>query len=126
MALTGLALAFLLVGGCDETVTHKYSSRADAEKDRLFDKGWLPAIIPRSSSNIVTRNDLDLNTSRGSFDFAKEDLEEFLSHLIRLESRDMDRFEAYSYKRDSGMIEHWIFLIDLERHYCRYEFEFDQ
>ncbi|MDR6674576.1 hypothetical protein [Xanthomonas sp. 1678] len=42
---------------------------ADARADRLFERGWLPDVLPTSTVRIRTSNNLDLNTSVGEFDF---------------------------------------------------------
>ena len=68
-----------------DTVEHHYPTITDAHSDRLFDKGWLPPIIPASSYNITTHNNLDLNTSVGDFSFQKEDLPLFLTSLLPLQ-----------------------------------------
>ena len=104
----------LLVAACD-VVERYYPTRAAAEKDRLFERGWLPEIIPPSSRRIKTRNDLDLNTSTGEFYFDNQDLTGFLKHLTRLPSRDHKAYKAYSHEK-------WVFLIDSEKNYCRYNF----
>ena len=99
-------------------VTSRYETRTEAEADSLFGRGWLPDIIPQSSINIVTKNDLDLNTSRGEFSFADEDLLQFLSHLTRRKKLDSGRYIAYSFKG-------WVFLIDHKNLYCRYYLNFN-
>ena len=61
----GLVLWFLAGG----VVERSYSSLQSAREDLVFDRGWLPDILPPSSSKIKTSNNLDLNTSQGSFEF---------------------------------------------------------
>ena len=77
-------LALLSFAGCSEKVQSHYPTRADAETAQLFDRGWLPVIIPPSSRNIKVENDLDLNTSAGEFHFKTNDSFSFLSHLHKL------------------------------------------
>jgi hypothetical protein len=38
----------------------------------LFERGWLPDIVPDSSREITINNDLDLNLSKGEFFFDPE------------------------------------------------------
>jgi hypothetical protein len=111
-----LVTACLSITGCDETVTSDYATRADAEADQLFERAWLPEIIPPSSRDIVTKNDLDLNTSTGEFHFDPADRAAFVAQLTRLASRDEKDQLGYSY-------ETWVFLLDRTKPFCRYEFK---
>ena len=61
-----LALALWLVPG--DVVERSYPTLESARRDRLFERGWLPDVLPPSSSRIAVSNNLDLNTSRGSFE----------------------------------------------------------
>ena len=84
MTLTRIVIfvfAAFLVCGCGDTVTSRYETRADAEADKLFQRGWLPSIIPKSSYDITTKNDLDINVSEGQFSFAPNHAEEFIQFV---------------------------------------------
>lgn len=121
LAATGLLL------GCDAVVTNRYSSRRAAEADRLFERGWLPEIIPNSSRKIVTRNDLDLNTSEGRFAFEPGDSAAFLAHLQKLTAAEAPGAETakfiergfwpYAYQRDACR---WIFFVHSDAGQCEY------
>ena len=104
---------------CDERVTHHYPTRKEAEADQLFERGWLPRVIPASSTGIVTRNNLDHNTSTGEFHFDPAERTLFIGHLTRLPSRDGKNHLGYSF-------EEWVFLVDRTRGFCRYEFTLDR
>src|SRR5688500_8592456 len=52
-----------------DVVDNRYSSLADARADHLFERGWLPDILPASAHDIRTTNNLDLNLSEGEFSF---------------------------------------------------------
>ena len=69
------------ISGCDESVPLHYSTRAEAEAESLFARGWLPEIIPPSSRNISMRNDLDPNISNGEFRFDPSEHDVFVSQL---------------------------------------------
>jgi len=109
MALT--IFAACLVTGCDESVPLNYSTRAEADADGLFARGWLPDIIPPSSRNISMRNDLDLNISNGEFSFEQSDHDAFVSLLERASSRDENGLLAYVY-------DDWTFWIGSDKNYC--------
>lgn len=108
-----LILVACLATGCDESVSLDYSTRAEAEAEKPFARGWPPEIIPASSRGIAMRNDPDSNTSSGSFAFDRSDYEGFVTHLRREPSRDEDGSAAYTYQD-------WIFWIAGERNRCRF------
>jgi hypothetical protein len=79
-----LASALLcLLAACDnlDQVKKHYATRSEAEADHLFQRGWLPSVIPLSSVKIITENDLDLNLSSGEFSFDPSEASAFISHL---------------------------------------------
>ncbi len=45
----------------DESQTRHYPTRADAERDGSFARGWLPADIPADATDIVESHNLDSN-----------------------------------------------------------------
>jgi hypothetical protein len=62
----------LLLAGCD-VVREQHDTLADARKERLFERGWLPDVLPASATDIRSANDLDRNTSIASFDYVVGD-----------------------------------------------------
>ncbi len=44
-----------------ESQTRHYPTRADAERDGSFDRGWLPADLPADATDIVESHNLDSN-----------------------------------------------------------------
>ncbi len=75
--------AVLIMIGCDE-VTKIDATKEQAAASGSIARGWLPNILPRSSTSIKTTNDLDLNTSRASFAFDPEEWDSFAAHLVPL------------------------------------------
>lgn len=71
----------LALAGCSDVVTTRFATVADAKAEGAFERGWLPPFLPDSARAIVERNDLDLNTGTGSFDY---DLPERPTYLERL------------------------------------------
>ena len=102
-----------LLSGCDDSVPLNYSTRAEAEAESLFVRGWLPEIIPPSSRDISMRNDLDLNISNGEFSFDATDHDGFVTNLKRASSRDEGGATAYVYQG-------WIFWMDGDKNHCRF------
>ncbi len=110
-----VVLAGLLLASCDERVKSTYATRTDAVADLLFERGWLPDIIPPSSREIVTKNDLDLNTSSGEFFFDSVEASAFMGKMMRTPSLDRGDYQGF-------MFETWKFLVDPKRGHCRYWF----
>ena len=117
-------LALFLLAGCD-VVTSEYPTRADAEAKSLFARGWLPDFLPVSTANIVTHNNLDINTSWGEFRFEPSELDAFLARLTaggeipRHRSFDplrkiLKRHGSQDYRRYLSSNENhtWLFLVD--------------
>ncbi|MBT9241380.1 hypothetical protein AB6C71_02465 [Vibrio splendidus] len=75
-----------LMSGCSDVVSDEYSTYAQAKEERLFDRGWLPDILPKSTLNIEVNNDLDANTSKGRFIINEPALSEFIAKLESTES----------------------------------------
>src|SRR5688572_23700134 len=84
LIIIACALALL---GCD-VVTDRYATLQDARSDSLFQRGWLPDILPPSSHDIRTSNDLDLNVSSGEFHFSPQEFPDFTASLRAYTSRD--------------------------------------
>ena len=59
----------LALTGCSDVVTTQFATLAEAKAKRAFERGWLPPFLPDSARVIVERNNLDLNTGTGSFDY---------------------------------------------------------
>lgn len=106
----------LSVVGCSDSVEDRYSTRAEAEADSLFQRGWLPAIIPASSRDIVTKNDLDINTSKGGFFFSPSDSEEFIRHLSGTKNP-QEKYSSFTYSDTEST---WFFEIDFNKGHCKY------
>lgn len=124
----------LIASGCSflsDTVTSQYATLADARANRIFERGWLPDVLPGSSYNIITSNNLDLDTSTGEFSFDPSDGQELRSRLkpgAPLRSRfagwpgitsnyKRDGFSAFSYQQEQCT---WSFFCRLERGECIY------
>ena len=71
----------LLLFSSGDVVTSRYATLNEARADQLFERGWLPDILPPESHSIRTSNNLDLNTSDGEFSFASSDYGAFAAQL---------------------------------------------
>jgi hypothetical protein len=115
--------------GC--AVTDHYKTRADAEADELFERGWLPAIIPASARDITTSNDLDINTSKGEFHYDISDTSDFVGHLRPYSGRKpttvrWQNFASEQQSKGRNVLEFtdqrsvWLFSIDTKKGHVRY------
>lgn len=113
-----------------DVVEHTYPTLADARRDDLFDKGWLPDILPPSTVEIRTENNLDLSISSGEFSFAPEEASLLMAKLKpgaapmkyvdwekTIEEYAGDGYAAWSYRDDDTM---WTFFCDMSIARCEY------
>ena len=104
-----VATVVLSLSGCDR-VSNTYSTLADARKDRLFERGWLPDILPASARQIRVISDLDTNQSKGEFSFESSDFTSFAARLQSVE-------QSLQYSAGAHT---WTFSCDPARGHCRY------
>lgn len=110
------------VAGCETHVAEdRYPTLADARADHVFERGWLPDLLPPSSVDIHTVNNLDVNTSTGSFRFLSSEGATFLGRLTSgapaeapvsdwpsiLTDYKQRGFTTWSYREDDA---HWAFF----------------
>ena len=74
-------LSLLTLTGCSDEITTRFATMADAKAKEAFARGWLPPILPDSATSIVERNNLDLNTGTGSFDYDLAERSEYVKRL---------------------------------------------
>ncbi|CAH9050794.1 hypothetical protein PSECIP111854_00605 [Pseudoalteromonas sp. CIP111854] len=84
------------------------------QKNGLFERGWLPDVLPKSTTNIVAVNDLDNNTSAGNFTLEKTHLNKFLAHVEQTNLMNQYRFS------DSDNT--WLFIVN-ETGLVRYQLD---
>ena len=103
------ATVMLLLSSCDE-VTNNYATADDARADSLFDRGWLPDILPPSAYDIRVTADLDVNRSEGEFSFDPAD---FPSFAVQFQSF----YQPFEYSVGGYT---WIFYCDAAAGHCYY------
>jgi len=85
----------LLLISCGPDVTKHYAIKADAGADAMFEKGWLPELIPNSAKEIKIENNLDLNTSSGIFKFEPSDWSKF-ERSVNMKLKSVSPFSRWS------------------------------
>jgi hypothetical protein len=73
----------LALAGCGDVVTTRFATLADAKSQGAIERGWLPPWLPASARAIVERNNLDLNTGTGSFDYDLPERPAYFESLLR-------------------------------------------
>lgn len=126
-----LVLVAITLFGCRDTVTDNYATLAAARADRLFERGWLPDVLPPSAHSIITSNDVDLNISTGRFSLAPAESPELYKRLSAGAPQDTkfadwpDTVSAYaargytlwSYRNERGT---WTFFCTADGDRCEY------
>ena len=77
ISLIFLAVLLTISQSCNyDQVENKYSDFKSADKNKLFEKGWIPDdLVFNSMTNIYQRTNLDLNSCVFNYDLAQTDLE---------------------------------------------------
>jgi len=124
-------MTLLSAAGCGDVVTSRYGSLEEARADHLFERGWLPDVLPPSAHGIRTSNDLDLNTSEGEFYFSPSEFpllsarlspyaephSPFTSLASSVKNHVKRGHPAYQYVEDGST---WVFMCMPERGECEY------
>jgi hypothetical protein len=97
---------------CDfDQVESKYSDFKAADKDGLFDKGWIPTdLVFYSMSNIYQRTNLDLNSCVFNYTLSKLDLNS-LKEKIKPSSIKFEKLHRIEISSD------WIKSVNKLNHY---------
>ena len=114
-----------------DVVTSHYSTLSVARTAQLFERGWLPDILPPSTFNIRTSNDLDINISDGEFSFVTAEwplLQAKLLHGVlpapfvnwegTVGNYKKNGFTALNYIDGDTK---WVFFCKPEQGYCEYD-----
>ncbi len=127
-----LPVVLVLIGCGMDVVTSRYGTLAEARADRLFDRGWLPDVLPPSTYDIRTSNDVAQNTSVGEFHFAPTEFALLKARLQPYASsghpfgRDFERdlhaqiaagHPAYQFAEGGST---WVFLCNSDAGRCKY------
>jgi hypothetical protein len=131
-----VAGAFL--SGCiTDIVTSNYATLADARADELFNRGWLPDVLPPSAVDIRTTNNLDINVSNGEFSFSPADSKILFKQLHsggpnvvpnqyyadQIEAHVQRGYSIWSLQADQTT---WIFFCQASKGHCTYTMWLDQ
>ncbi len=123
---TIIAAPFFLAS-CGDVVENSYADITEARNADLFVRGWLPDILPTSTTQIVTKNDLNLNISHGNFVIHPNDYQNFQAQLRECMKSSIDTdellpnakkgYRPFCYKH-AGYV--WVFYINGRTGHCKY------
>jgi len=86
----------------DIQVNH-YKSIADVHGAKAIERGWVPAILPKSAYGIVETHDLDTNELYGRFHYKQKDETVLMQHLNPIEDfNDTYVWKDFLFRVDTG------------------------
>lgn len=124
------AVLALILSGCLDR-SDEYETVDDARKSHVFDKGWLPDLLPASAYDLKVVTNVEISAGRGKFRFDPKDYPEFLAKLARYEGSmskiDDDNEsikkllgEGYEARAYSMGATSWIFLCEQKKAVCEF------
>jgi hypothetical protein len=87
----GLATLALYSAGCRENSVTRYATIQDAKKDRLFDRGWVPDVLPDTAGPLTEAHNIDTNARCALGEFPVGAFDEVVAALSR---NGFERYDA--------------------------------
>jgi hypothetical protein len=126
-----IVLVCSLLGACSDTFVEHYDTLRAARDDRIFERGWLPDVLPESTHSLRVSGDVDINTAEGEFSARGIDIDSFTAGLAPMPlGRDVPEtvvaraaelqkhgYVARSYAHEQHT---WIFLCSSDSERCEY------
>ena len=124
------ALCAVILSGCLDR-SDDYDDIDDARRGHVFEKGWLPDLLPASARDLRVTTTVEDSAGRGEFSFDPIDYASFIATLsaydgamskVEKDNRSIKKlldkgYEAHTYA--SGAT-HWIFLCDQKESRCEF------
>ena len=112
-----IAVVVLFFGGTYFAIDHyisdidvnKYKNIKEVRKDKAIERGWVPAILPKSAYNIIEIHDLDTNRLYGRFYYKEKDETLLLQHLEFIEDTN-----------DTYVWQDFLFRLDIQKNIVKY------
>jgi hypothetical protein len=125
-----VAVSFVILAGCDETMRANYATASEARSDGAVQRGWIPDVLPDSATGIAEAHDLDTNSGEGSFQFGAIDSEAFRAKLQQASSEvgwrhfhDFDRLKQEGYS--SCTVPGFVLLVNWEKRHVYFVTDYD-
>lgn len=124
------ALISLALSGCLDR-SDEYDTINDARKNHVFEKGWLPDLLPASTHDLKVATAVEISAGRGKFRFDPKDYRSFSAKLSEYNGvmskvdDDNDSIrrlldEGYEARSYSSGPTNWIFLCDQRKAICEF------
>ena len=97
-----LVSLFVMMSGVFDITERSYRSKEDAIRDRAFERGWLPAFIPQSATEITLEHNSDVSLTYGTFQFRAEEFLKFTEAIHS--SDDGDRKHGVALLREEQLL----------------------
>ncbi len=112
-----IAVVVLFFGGTYFAIDHyisdidvnKYKNVKEVRKDKAIERGWVPAILPKSAYNITEIHDLDTNRLYGRFYYKEKDETLLLQHLEFIEDTN-----------DTYVWQDFLFRLNIQKNIVKY------
>jgi len=104
-----IAVFFMIRSTFSDVIINKYDSYQTVMEDNATQKGWIPAILPKSAYDIKETHDLDTNKVIGSFFYKEKDETQLMENLTPV--ADMNNTMKW---------ENFLFKVDKEKNHVKY------
>lgn len=124
-----LVLATTLIACLDQS--DQYDSISDAKDSRVFEKGWLPDLLPTSTYDLKVITTVEVSAGRGEFRFSPNEYRAFSQRLSTYDGR-VSKIErdaeamgkllsiGYEARTYSSRSTHWVFLCKATDGDCKF------
>jgi hypothetical protein len=89
LVILSVLLTATVVAACGENSVKRYATIQDAKKDKLFERGWVPEVLPETAGPLTEAHNLDTNARCALVEFPASELDEVLIGFSR------EGFERY-------------------------------
>lgn len=102
-------IAFKAIGSLDPDIqSSHYANLAAARQSGIIERGWVPELLPASSTDISETHNLDTNAGTGTFKFPSADLAAFKAQAHQqasAEVKEVSTIVTIVYSRDGSRFE---------------------
>lgn len=100
-----IVVLLLLLAGCGEQIDENYPTYAEAQRAGAVKRGWVPAFVPSSASDIEGSHDLDTSRQTLQFKIPPSAVKDMVAGLSTVSSYDQkalaELFDKHGLRRAS-------------------------
>lgn len=97
-----IAAMVLSLAGCGDQMEDTYSSYSDAQRAGAIERGWVPAFVPSSASDIADSHNLDTNRQTLKFTIPPSEIGMMVTGLPSVSAKDERAASELSRKHRLG------------------------